>query len=198
MDFMMAIRANFYVISILIMIIGFTLDAKDDKLDDSPGYTQYVAEITRAFSKQIKKEFGLECEGNGGCMPYDVEEISIEFAAYQRATVEQARELEVKITERFIQMINAHEKIKPFLRETPFPSYRARVGISFYQRNNNIPYIDGSVAYVSQLKGKIYYRAENPDNPYVFEQIKDEPYEEARKIVQSTTAKNDSQKPKII
>ncbi len=79
-----------HVVSVLMMIISFTLDAKED---DSPVYTRYVAEITRAFSKQIKKEFGLECEGSGGCMPYDVEEISIEFAACQRATVEQAREL---------------------------------------------------------------------------------------------------------
>jgi hypothetical protein len=43
-------------------------------------------------------------------------------------------------------MINALKKIKPFLRETSFLSYRTRVGISFYQRNNT-PYIDGSVAY---------------------------------------------------
>jgi hypothetical protein len=189
MDYMMARHVRLYIISILMMVIGFTLDAKEDESDDSPIYTQYVAEITRACSKQIKKEFGLECEGNGGCMPYDVEEISIGFAACQRATVEQARELEVKITERFVQMINAHEKIKPFLRETPFPSYRTRVGISFYQRNNT-PYIDGSIAYVSQVNGRIYYRAENPDNPYVYKQIKNEPYEEALKIVQSNAAKN--------
>ncbi len=110
------------------MIMGFALDAKED---ESSIYTQYVAEITRAFSKQIKKEFGLECIGSGGEMPFDVEQISIKFAATQRATVEQARELEVKITERFVQIINAHEKIKPFLRETPFPSSRTSVGISF-------------------------------------------------------------------
>jgi len=86
-------------------------------------------------------------------------------------------------------MVNAHEKIRPFLRETPFPSYRTSVGISFYQRNHT-PYIDGSVAYVSQVNGKIYYRAKNPDNPYVYKQIKNEPYEEALKIVQSRAAKN--------
>ncbi len=91
-------------------------------------------------------------------------------------------------------MINAHEKIKPFLRETPFPPYRTNVGISFYQQNYT-PYIDGSVAYVSQINGRIYYRAENPDNPYVFKKIKNEPYEEARRIVQSNAAKNGTQQP---
>ncbi len=192
----MAKHVNFVVL-ILMMIIGFILDAKEDKLDDSPIYTQYVAEITRAFSKQIKKEFGLQCEGSGGCMPYDIEEISIKFVAHQIASVEQARELEVKITERLVQMINVHEKIKPFLRETPFPSHRTRVGISFYPRNNT-PYTDSGVAYVSQVNGRIYYRAENPDNPYVCKDIKDEPYEEARRIVQSNAAKNRTQQPESL
>jgi hypothetical protein len=185
-------RVKFYITPIL-MMMGFALDAKED---ESPIYTQYVAEITRAFSKQIKKEFGLECIGNGGCMPHDVEEISIEFAAYQRATVEQARELEVKITERFVQIINAHQKIKPFLRETPFPSSRTAVGISFYRRNNT-RYIDGSVAYVSQVNSKIHYRAENPNNPNVYKQIRNEPYEEALKIVLSNAIKNSTQKPEF-
>ena len=193
MGFMMARYVNFYVLSILMMLIGLTLDAKKEDIDDeSPVYTYYVAEITRAFSKQIKKEFGLECIGNGGSMPYDVEEISIKFGARQRATVEQARELEVKITERFVQIINAHEKIRPFLRETPFPSYRAKVGISFYQRNN-APYMDGSVAYVSQIKGRIYYSAKDLGNP-VLKDLKDEPYEEALKIVQSDASKQDPQR----
>ena len=183
-------RVKLFLVSILtVFIIGPQLEAEEYK---SPAYTQYVAEITRSFSKEMKKEFGLECVGNGGCMPYDVEEISIKFVAYQRATVEQARELEVKVTERFIQAINAHEKIKPFLRESPFPSRRTRVGISFDKRNNT-PYLDGSVAYVSQVNSRIYYRAENPDNPDVYKQIKDEPYEEARKIVQANSDQNASQ-----
>jgi hypothetical protein len=160
---------------------------------ESPIYTQHVAEITRAFASQIQKELGLECEGNGGCMPYDVEEISIKFVAYQRATIEQARELEILLTEKFVQLINTHEKIKPFLRESPFPPMRARVGISFSKQNNK-PYTDGSVAYVSQVNNRIYYHAEDPKNPYIFIDLKDEPYEEARKIVQKNALKKPPQK----
>jgi hypothetical protein len=188
MDFIMVKHVKFYILAIFILL-GFILDAKED---ESPAYTRYVAEITRAFSKQIKKEFGFECIGNGGCMPRDVEEILIKFAAYQRANIEQARELEVKITEKFVKMINAHEKIRPFLRETPFPSSRTHVGISFYKRDNT-PYMDGSVAYVSHVNSKIFYAAENPDNPFIFKDLKDEPYEEALKIVQEAD-KKDSQK----
>ncbi len=183
---MMTKYAHFFVVAVLLTFMGSKVNAKEY---ESPAYTQYVAEITRSFSKQIEKEFGVECEGSGGEMPYDIEEISIKFAAYQRATVEQARELEVKITERFVQCINAHEKIRPFLREKPFPANRTSVAIAFYNRNNK-RYTDGSVSYVSQINSRIYYRAEDPANPYVYKHIKDEPYEEARKIVEKNAAKN--------
>jgi hypothetical protein len=151
--------------------------------EDHPAYTKYVAEITNAFAKQIKTEYGLECESSGGSMPYDVEIISIKFAAYQRATISEARELEIQITEQFVKTINSHEKIRPFLREFPFPASRTRVGISFLKQNNT-PYIDGSVSYVFHAKNIIFYNAENPQNPYIDDIIKKEPYEEALKIVQ--------------
>ena len=73
--------------------------------------------MTSTFLKEMYKEYGLECGASGGRMPYDVEEISVSLVANHSATVEQARELEIKTTERFAQIINAHEKIRPFLRK---------------------------------------------------------------------------------
>src|SRR5271170_3047510 len=95
----------FFVISMV--VFGLTMHAKEY---ESPVYTQYAVEVIRSFSKQVEKEFGLECVGSGGSMPHDVQEISVKFIAYQHATVQQARELEVKLTEKFVQIINAHEK----------------------------------------------------------------------------------------
>lgn len=187
----MATRVRFFFVFALMMFAWVKMNASEEGSKD---YLKYVDEITRRFSKEIKKEFGIECTGSGGSMPHDVQEISMEFVAYQRATVEQARELEVKITEKFVQAINAHEKIRPFLREFPFPSGRTEVGISFFKRNN-IPYIDGSVAYVSHIRSKIHYRAEDPDNPHLFKPITSEPYEEALKIVQENAATKTARNP---
>ena len=47
------------------------------------------------------KEFGFESAGSGGEMPFDVEEIDVIFVVYQDAIVQQARELEVKLTEKW-------------------------------------------------------------------------------------------------
>jgi hypothetical protein len=182
-------HVSFFVVVILILFMECEVNGKEDE-DDSPIYVEYVVEIIRSFEKQIEKEFNLKCKGSGGEMPFDVEEISVSFVAYQNATVEQARELEINLTERFAKTINAHEKIKPFLRERPFPSGRARVSISFEKpkKNSSLPN-ENDVTYVFQVRNRIFYQAENPNNRYVFKDIKDEPYEEALKIVQGNAIK---------
>jgi hypothetical protein len=181
----MVSRVSFFVIIVLTLFMGLKVNAKDD--DESPMYTRYAAEVTSAFLKEMYKEYGFTCGASGGSMPYDVEEILVQLVANRSATIEQARELEVKATERFVQIINAHEKIRPFLREYPFPSARARVSISFREpkKKKKAPPTNNDVEFVCHAKNRLYYLGHNPDNPYVGKDIKDEPYEEALKIVQS-------------
>jgi hypothetical protein len=187
------VRVSFFLVIILTLFTGPKVSAKED--DDSPIYTRYVAEVTSSFLREMHKEYGFECGASGGCMPYDVEEISVKLVAYRSATIEQARELEVRATERLAQLINAHEKIRPFLREYPFPSSRARVTISFRKRGKHLT---DDVEFVCHAKNKLYYLAHDPDHPYVGKDIKNEPYEEALKIVQGNAEKNGSQKPKSL
>lgn len=189
---MMVKRLSFFAAVVLIITMGLKVYGKEY---ESPIYTQYVAEITRSFSKQIEKDFDLKCVGNGGEMPYDVEVISVKFLSYRSATVEEARELEVKLTEKFVQVINAHEKIKPFLREYPFPSSRSHVTISFRDPRKKNSSVGNDVELVFQARNRIFYQAKNLDNPYLGKDIKDESYEEALRIVQGNLGKNDLQKP---
>ena len=114
-------------------------------------------------------------------MPYEVSEIEVLFIAQRSATVEEARELEIKTTERFIEVINAHEKIRPFLEEYPFGSNRAKVFISFRKEDNH--YTDEGVSIVHQAKGKVCYCANVPDSP-LYKSLGEEPYEEALRKVQ--------------
>ncbi len=177
---MMQALARLLKAIVLILPFGISLNAKED---DHPAYTRYAREIRQIFIKQVEKEFGFHCETVGGSMPYDVEEISVKFSVDSAATVEQARELEVVLTEKFVKIINAHEKIRPFLREYPFPSSRAIVLLRFYnppKKQSEIELVD----FVYQAKSSIYYRAKNIDNPYVYHSVYEEPYEEALKIVQ--------------
>jgi len=150
-------------------------------------YVQYANEVINQFDQDMKKELGLVCRGSGGKMPYDVEELDISFIAYQRATIEQARDIEVYVTERFLQAINSNEKIRPFLREYPFTVPRVEVAISFNKPDNS-RYTDGSVAYLSVLNGKIFYRSEDPKTENLVD-LMNEPYEEALKLVKNNPPK---------
>jgi hypothetical protein len=196
MGSMVALRISFFVAIFLMMSVGLRVDAKEG---GSPAYLRYVSEVISAFEKEMYRDYGLKCKGTGGRMPHDVEKITVNLFIYQNATVEQARELEVRAIERFAQIINAHEKIRPFLREYPFPSNRIDVSISFDKpKKKKTSSLEDDVAFVFQAKGKIFYRAYNPENPYLFQPIKDEPYEEALKIVQENAAKEPVNKSKKI
>jgi hypothetical protein len=189
---MMLKRLNFFAIVILMITMGLRVNGKEH---ESPVYTQYVAEVISSFVKEMYKEYGFESGASGGEMPYDVEEISVSLTAYRSATIEQARELEVNATEKFVEIVNAHKKIRPFLREYPFPPSRASISISFRDpKKVKTSSISNDVLFVFQTRNRIFYRAKNPDNLYVPKPIGDEPYEEARKIVRNNAAKNDAQK----
>lgn len=158
------------------------MHAEEIKSED---YEVYVNQIVNSFSKDMEKEYNLICIGDGGRMPYDVEEISVKFLAFRKVSIEEARKLEVNCTERLLKAINSNDKIRPFLREYPFKANRAKISISFRNKNNTY-HCDGGVDLVFHAKNKIYYRSEDPSTEQFFS-LAEEPYEEALKIVQQNT-----------
>ena len=145
-------------------------------------YEAYVDEIVRAFAMEMRHNFGLLWIGDGGRMSDDVEEVEVIFHARRKTSIEEARELEVRATERLVEMINAHEKIRPFLREYPFTANRADVSISFVKRDHTA-YTDGTVAFVYQARNKIFYRKKDTKTNQLL-LLLEEPYEEALNKVQ--------------
>ena len=153
------------------------------KVQESVDYEIYVNQIIKVFTKEMEEEHNLICIGSGGSMPYNVRDIKVVFASYQKPTIEKARKLEVKATERLLQMINSHEKIRPFLSSYPFKANQAKVSISFWKKDNTM-YSDGSLMRVTQIKNIIYYQANNEKSP-IYTDLHEEPYEEALKIVKA-------------
>ncbi|MCH9617600.1 MAG: hypothetical protein SP4CHLAM5_10540 [Chlamydiia bacterium] len=142
----------------------------------------YISEVRRELKKIAYKEFGIKACGSGAGGPFDVERIGIDFNVYKRASREEARELLVQLTERFVQVINGHEKLRPYLREYPFTPIRAEIYLSFFDKTGNT-YKDGSITSILVDRNKqICYYSINPDNPKKKNKLK-EPYDEAVKIV---------------
>lgn len=164
---------------LICFLIGLAQVKAYDKND--PPYIKYAEEIMDEFAREMNKEYGLICIGDGGGLAYDVRVLNVKFIAYLSLNLEEARELEVRATQRLLEKINQHEKIRPFLREYPFPPYRAEVSIQFKDQNDDYP--AGSIAYVSQIKNTIYFCIENPTKKNTIKEISSEPFEKAAKIV---------------
>lgn len=203
-------RVKLIVFLIAALLTKSSLFSEESK---PPEYLKYVDEIVADFAKEMKKKHKLHCCGDGGSMPTDVAEIDVLFISYSHSTVDEARKLEINAVQELLKRINSHEKIRPYLREYPFNQDRVGVSISFRTETDDRP-LDGSVAYVSMGKGKIfYYSAEmkmttampliymNEKNEVVKKMIPghpeedlinlmNEPYEEALKIVETASSQN--------
>jgi hypothetical protein len=150
-------NCKLFFIFVLALCNGYT------RIAEAAVYDKYVNEVVKAFEKDVKKKYGIICIGSGGTMRGSVERISLRFHSYQRTTLEEARELIVALKEDLIRRVNAHEKIRPFLKEYPFSWFGADIAISFYKPRGSSHYLDESVALVcSANRGKeiAYARAE--------------------------------------
>lgn len=148
-------------------------------------YIVYMDEIIKKFSTEMEHKYGLICVGEGGRMSRQVETIRVMFHLYRRATIEEARALEILSIERLREMINSDEKIRSNLYEFPFPTNRIGVSISFYS-SCEAPFADGSVSSVDHSQGKLFYESQDSFTES-YAQILEEPYLEAKRTVESSS-----------
>ena len=143
---------------------------------------RYVNEVIREFKQVAAGEFGVQAVGSGAGMPFDVESISVSLSVYKKGVIEEARELMVRLTERFVEIINKHENLRPYLREYPFTHLRVEVSLG-YCDNNGMVYQDGSIAHVvTGVSNRISYSIREP-NSYRYTSFAREPYATAVEIV---------------
>jgi hypothetical protein len=171
------------ILSICLLFSQLSIaEQKDYSKEERKVINRSVAEVIYALKKEMKEQFGLICIGTGGGMPYDIEEIGVDFVLHQQTSIEEARELEIRATERFVEIINAHEAIRPYLRDYPWDHNRADVMIAFDQ-------VDGKdfpegVRLVLQARNQlIYYGPKRFPNDIAH--LKEESYDEAKKIVEN-------------
>ena len=180
LEYMIADKLKITLIAIVIVLLSFTVCGAED-------YRDYVYEIEHSFAEQMYDEFGLRWKGDMGMMRGKVEEIGMSFLTYRRATIEEARALELLVIDKFVQAINAHEEIQPFLDIHPFSFKRVMISINFEGMNGRNS--DGSITYmfnVSDLattssKNHIVYYSHDPFIDDLIVQL-EEPYEEALRL----------------
>ena len=179
MVFMILEKAKKLIYFTFIILFGGQMGALEK--DNDVLYIRYAKEIMNPFIQECEKEYELDCIGTGGRFAKNVGGINIDFIAYRKGTINEARNLEVNMIETLQARVNAHEKIRPFLAEYPFKSKDIKISVAF-RKNDNSRYLDGSVALTFLAKGNLFYCAEDPKTGELVDILK-EPYEEALKIV---------------
>ena len=147
----------------------------------SSRYVAFADQAEKQFIREVKREYGFRCGGSGGSMPYDVEALSIDLIVYRSVTLEEARELGVKLIRKYVDIVNAHEKVRPYLREYPFKASRVNLSLSFYEKNNQ-PQLGGSIYHLFQARNTLFYDRYDAESESLVE-VHQEPYDEAEEIV---------------
>lgn len=152
----------------------------------------YEAEIDAFqmnFVEQMYKQRGLKCSDIGGDLSDGIKQVAFNFVLFKRASIAQARELLVQVTEDIVKQINANEKLRPYLKNYPFQPKDTQVRIYFWNKNRDF-YQDGSVAGIYQKENEVHYSKQQlygvPPGCrdfYITVPFHDESYDEAVKIV---------------
>lgn len=150
------------------------LEIRESQTEEEIAYSacmRYIDEIVKNFYKEMKGVGGLNLVFNGDSSQVrtKIEEIRLTFQACRRATLEEARALHLYMMDRLALLINSHEKIQPFLEESPFSYKRISISISFIGPLGTPS--DGTIARVSSIselaigpenRNRIFYRTEEP------------------------------------
>ncbi len=151
-------KSSFLKILLVLVLAALFINLKtksNEREKDEDDYEVYVDQVVNTFATEMREKYGLRCCGSGGSMPYNVETISVIFTVLKKTTLEEARIIEVNAVERLRELVNNHEKIRPYLAEYPFTPSRADVSISFNDKNGH--HTDGTITYVFMAKNKIFF-----------------------------------------
>ncbi|MBA2369878.1 MAG: hypothetical protein H0V82_12805 [Candidatus Protochlamydia sp.] len=157
---------------------------------------QYLFQFLENFAHDIEKELNLQCSGKSGRLKNKIEETKISFYTQRRATIEEARALQVYVMEKLVQKINDDKQLHPYFFEEPFTFKRVDISIDFNDPYNR-SYYDGTVTQVQNInelarnienRNKIFYSAKNPFTKEIYDLLI-EPYEEAVRLAEITQLK---------
>lgn len=141
-------------------LAAFLVIVNNEILAESP----HVVEANR-FAKLyidiIQKEYDLKIECYSGEFWEKINVVYFDFVANRSATEEQARKEIIQITDKLIYLINSDEKIKPYLKHTPFSEKDVKISIEYLKNPKN----KHSFSLVWLLRGYINYYPDEGAKP---------------------------------
>ena len=135
------------------------------------------------LAKEAYLEDGLRCTGRAGGTIGGVNYLGISFNSFDHTTmtIDEARVLVVKWTERYRDNINKHVKLRPFLKYFPFTVDHISISVGFFDCYGEW-LTPESIGHTAMHRGQVYYCIKGPGEEPL-QDVHLETYEEARRIV---------------
>lgn len=129
---------------------------------------------------RISAEFKLNTIGNGARMPDNIiEALNLRFSFQGHLLGDEARKFTIKVSEKYLELVNQSEELKPYMTKYPFDYRNINLIIFFKDDSNNTcqhPYICS----VSVVEEDVIIRTEDiKENKYGFKSTICEHYLEA-------------------
>lgn len=156
--------------------------------EDYPENVRYAHEVMQTFALELENEHQFFLNGfNVEKEDEKIEVLNFHVTAPYSPSLEEARALELELTQRLIEMVNNNVKIRPFLKKYPVTNQSVSIDLGF--NGNNTVSFDSHVSsihtvpnsHVPENRNRIFYRGET--DPFGREFKFSETFNEARNSI---------------
>ena len=161
------------VVSMLLLMCAFFSSCSERCYHCDLGYA-----LIFEHSKKMQQIYESKLSTIGGSFfGNHVNELFVTLSHHQAVDVDQARSMMIKGIDEFLSSINSDQKIRVFLRHYPFSYQDIEYSMDFLSPDGHF-LTNGSIAYVSLVKGTVYYDVYD-ENAQKLVDYFEEPYLEA-------------------
>ena len=170
------------VIFLLLMLFIASCHNLNQEDLNEPSKQSLANEVRNQTILQLREK-GLCACGYGAGMMYQIRMLALGFNYYKEIDINEARLLLMTAATAFLNSVNSHDLIPPFLQNYPFTPKNIEIRIFIRKPNGRQPDAD-KLAIISMLNGILQY--EIMPNEYTLETIYQETFEEAREKLTPT------------
>jgi hypothetical protein len=134
-------------------------------------------ECLKKAATRLKAEKDLYLCGTGGRMMDEIKMLALSFNFYKEVNVEEGRELLIEAVKALVDVVNADERIRPYLNNYPFSANNIQIRI-FLQKRDFSAFGPDKLSVISSLQGILEYEIDDPETK-LFKTVHKETYEEA-------------------
>lgn len=175
------------LIILMFMLSGCVLSLLNSY--EEPEQAKFVGEILDKASKKLRSKYDMRPIGTGIGMPDGVVTmLALSFEKTGPLSREEGRKIIVDCVQDILQIINTHEKIRPYLKNYPFSATDVEVRIFLEDKFRN-DIFDPNYGVISSINASIDYKYTSAENPNKYMKVEKEKFEEALKMVQDKNKK---------